>query len=396
MWVKSADTLKKVFEDSAKVAFQASKKIESCTLAYVVLGKAKLLSALHKQNVAKDANVKMVDFYARDFNDAKNKAAANKNAFVLLGKSEYLRAVGFFVLGGNLTDAVGVAIKNLSDVHLAVLLCRCIEGDEGPLLKQVVSDSLVPQLINDSEYLLASVLLWRTKRVAEAYALLFDPKTSHKLSLAKADEQPSGSGARHASFSPTWYYLLCEMRCKVEMLPHLPRCPRLRPHEVHRHLAYVLANLGATMLALEQLSVYRQQVLRRYRHADKPVASLALVLHGQLGFRCVHHVLADRLCRCLPLRNAGGKSGESSNRDRCWMGRSSSSHTGALLSVSARRLECWRVLGCTRNQSVLWGQKWPEALFDLSFSSTQSSSRCVAAWLFRSSPTASLIASTPR
>jgi hypothetical protein len=320
LWVQSLETLKKVYEDSAKVEFQKTKRIEACTVPYIALGKAKLLSALHKMKTSPDASSKMVDFYSRDFTDAKNKSASNKNAYVLMGKGEHLRAIGFYLLGGALSDAINVAIKNLNDVHLAVLLSRCIEGDDGPVLKQVVSESLVPQLLEDSEYLLASVLLWRTKRLGEAYAVLYDAKTCFKLSKQnkKSDEQSatrSGDardpsymsrlggtrGPRPASFSPAWYHLLCEMRCKVEMLPHLARCPRLRTHEVRRHLAYVLANLGATVLALEQLNMYRQQERRRQERRQLDPRPL---LDGPLKFlayRCVtERAFLHRCPSCVP------------------------------------------------------------------------------------------------
>ncbi len=44
--------------------------------------------------------VKLADFLNRDFKESKNKEAACKNAFVLLGQHRYEMAAAFFLLGG--------------------------------------------------------------------------------------------------------------------------------------------------------------------------------------------------------------------------------------------------------------------------------------------------------
>ena len=42
---------------------------------------------------------KLADFLSRNFNDAANRGAAAKNAFVLLGQHRYEMAAVFFILG---------------------------------------------------------------------------------------------------------------------------------------------------------------------------------------------------------------------------------------------------------------------------------------------------------
>ena len=44
-------------------------------------------------------NKKVADFLGRDFSDVKNRTAASKNAFVLLGKHRHELAAAFFILG---------------------------------------------------------------------------------------------------------------------------------------------------------------------------------------------------------------------------------------------------------------------------------------------------------
>ena len=49
--------------------------------------------------------VKLADFLNRDFNDSRNREAACKNAFVLLGQHRYEMAAAFFLLGVQLATS---------------------------------------------------------------------------------------------------------------------------------------------------------------------------------------------------------------------------------------------------------------------------------------------------
>jgi len=48
---------------------------------------------------------------------------------VLMSKKNYLLACAFFLLAGNLRDAVKIALDKLNDAVLAVLMARLIEKD---------------------------------------------------------------------------------------------------------------------------------------------------------------------------------------------------------------------------------------------------------------------------
>ena len=49
-------------------------------------------------------------------------------------------AAAFFLLGGSLKDAVSVCLKNMGDWQLAVALSRVVEGDDGPVLQDILNN----------------------------------------------------------------------------------------------------------------------------------------------------------------------------------------------------------------------------------------------------------------
>lgn len=57
------------------------------------------------------------------------KTTAEKNALVLMSKKNYMLSCAFFLLAGNLRDAVKVAIDKLRDPVLAVLMARLFEKE---------------------------------------------------------------------------------------------------------------------------------------------------------------------------------------------------------------------------------------------------------------------------
>jgi hypothetical protein len=65
----------------------------------------------------------MFNFLQRDFNQAKDKTAAIKNAFVLIDKKRYFHALAFFILGDQINDCVRISFDRLKDINLAYLFC---------------------------------------------------------------------------------------------------------------------------------------------------------------------------------------------------------------------------------------------------------------------------------
>lgn len=70
-------------------------------------------------------------------------------------------AAAFFLLGGSLKDAVNVVIKQLKDFQLAVAIARVVEqSNEGPILKEILSNTVVPIAFEAGNRYLASWAFW--------------------------------------------------------------------------------------------------------------------------------------------------------------------------------------------------------------------------------------------
>ena len=80
-----------------------------------------------------------------------------------IGHLEY--AAAFFLLGGALKDAVRVCLKKLGDVQLAIALARVVEGnDDGPVLQEILRETVVPLAFHDGNRWLASWAFWLIRR----------------------------------------------------------------------------------------------------------------------------------------------------------------------------------------------------------------------------------------
>ena len=90
--------------------------------------------------------------------EEKNKAAALKNAYVLLGKHQLELAIAFFLLGGDAASAISVCAKNLGDEQLALVICRLVEKHGGPLERHLISKFILPSAIERGDCWLASLM----------------------------------------------------------------------------------------------------------------------------------------------------------------------------------------------------------------------------------------------
>ena len=79
------------------------------------------------------------------------------------GRSNILAeyAAAFFMLGGYAKDAINVVLRNLQDWQLAFALARAVEGGlDGPLVKSIVSDTVLRRAFEGGHRWLASWGFW--------------------------------------------------------------------------------------------------------------------------------------------------------------------------------------------------------------------------------------------
>jgi len=65
-------------------------------------------------------------------------------------------AAAFFLLAGQLKDAVGVLSSQAGDLQLAITVARVYEGDDGPVLRQLLETTVLPRAVREGNRWLAT------------------------------------------------------------------------------------------------------------------------------------------------------------------------------------------------------------------------------------------------
>lgn len=73
-------------------------------------------------------------------------------------------AAAFFLLAGNLHDAVNVCAHQLQDLQLAIAIARVYEGDDGLVLRSLLEDKVLPQAALEGNRWLATWTFWMLGR----------------------------------------------------------------------------------------------------------------------------------------------------------------------------------------------------------------------------------------
>ncbi|KAI0082261.1 hypothetical protein K474DRAFT_1742410 [Panus rudis PR-1116 ss-1] len=293
IWLRSHETMKAHMELIARSQFLAGDNRDptQCSLFYFALGKVKLVHGLWRQaSWHKEYNV-MLKFLNNDFTQPRWRTAASKNAFALLSKRRFEYAAAFFLLGGSLKDAVNVCIKNLQDFQLAVAITRVVEqGDEGPVLAEILNNTVLPVAFKEGNRYLASWAFWLLRRrdlavrilvtplqdiartltvqvteIGEPHyddpslALLFAQLKSKTLQTAKGTSEISGR--TEFNFVLQMARVFCRMGCHVLALDIVRSWSFERPSVVVRDTRYRPPSPLTTRFALEPALRRRASIL---------------------------------------------------------------------------------------------------------------------------------------
>lgn len=153
-----------------------------CSLFYLALRKKNILQGLWRMahwNREQSATQKLL---ANDFREPRWQTAALKNAYALLGKRRFGKfpmvpfandtlssqnteyAATFFLLADHLRDAVHVCLNQVGDLQLAIAITRAYEGDDGPVLKEILETRVLPEAATDGNRWMASWAFWMLGR----------------------------------------------------------------------------------------------------------------------------------------------------------------------------------------------------------------------------------------
>ncbi|XP_068645001.1 uncharacterized protein [Aristolochia californica] len=196
-WFRDVTQLRTRIEKLARSQYLKKKDPKDCALLYLALNRLQVLAGLFK--ISKNEKDKpLVGFLARDFQEERNRAAALKNAYVLMGKHQLELAITFFILGGDPSSAVTICAKNLGDEQLALVICRLLEGYGGALERHLISEFLLPNAIKKRDHWLMSVFEWILGNYSKSFWSLLglqvdptDSKSNDPSSYASSLSDPN-------------------------------------------------------------------------------------------------------------------------------------------------------------------------------------------------------------
>jgi hypothetical protein len=185
LWITSPSTLKAVAERLSRAQFKRDKDPTQCALLYLCLDKRTTLTAMFKAV----KNETLHAFFSRDFGQEQHRVAALKNACVLLSQHRYQLAAAFFLLAGQVNDALDAVLNKMGDPMLAMFVARlCAKSDTGTLYNDAMS-MVVSKWQAEAEGLGACLVLWKLGRFSDALSSLAtsaETRTRDSLTLVQA------------------------------------------------------------------------------------------------------------------------------------------------------------------------------------------------------------------
>ncbi|CAH1958623.1 unnamed protein product [Acanthoscelides obtectus] len=137
-WIRNLTLLRQCVQILAKAAYQANEDPMDAALYYLALNKKSLLWGLYRSK----RDDRMTSFFSNNFSEDRWRKAALKNAYALLGKQRFEHAAAFFLLAGNLKDAVEICLNRLQDIQLAIIIVRLYKGDSEELMQLLYREIL--------------------------------------------------------------------------------------------------------------------------------------------------------------------------------------------------------------------------------------------------------------
>ncbi|KAI9674117.1 MAG: regulator of (H+)-ATPase in vacuolar membrane [Caeruleum heppii] len=177
MWMTDVSALRAQFEVIARNEYTKSdmKDPIDCSLYYMALKKKNVLVGLWRMAGWNREQRSTQRLLSNNFAEHRWKTAALKNAYALLGKHRFEYAAAFFLLADCPKDAVTVCINALGDLQLGIAVARVYEGDDGPVLKGVLKDLILPRAAREGNRWMASWAFWMLNRRDLAVGALLSP-----------------------------------------------------------------------------------------------------------------------------------------------------------------------------------------------------------------------------
>ena len=185
-WVRNRDKVVKLVDKLAMAIYRKTKNPTDATLWYILLNKKRILVSLLKVTKGKE---KVHKFMSRDFTEARHQNAARSNAVSLTSKHKYFNACAFWILAGNYEPAINIALQNLDDAHLALLIARLLWQDKEPeKFDDCLRNKILPAVSSKfhNNVWERHMILWMLRKPQEAVQV-FIPKDEEENACQMSD-----------------------------------------------------------------------------------------------------------------------------------------------------------------------------------------------------------------
>ncbi|KAF1813625.1 WD repeat protein-like protein [Eremomyces bilateralis CBS 781.70] len=255
MWMTDLNALRSQFEVIARNEFTKSEEKDpiDCSLYYLALKKKAVLVGLWRMATWCKEQGATSKLLSNNFNEARWKTAALKNAYALMGRRRFQYAAAFFLLADHLADAVSVLANRLQDMQLAIAVARVYEGDDGPVLRDFLLERVLPQAVTDGNRWLATWAFWMLNRRDKAVLALVTPLTT----LVSPPESPKLESRLFLTDDPALIVLYKQLREKS--LQTLRGAMSVSPRtewEFVLHTANLYTRMGCDLLALDLVKTW--------------------------------------------------------------------------------------------------------------------------------------------
>jgi hypothetical protein len=250
MWMTDLSALKAQFEVIARNEYTKTDERNpiDCSLYYIALKKKNVLLGLWRMAAWNKEQSSTQKLLSNNFQERRWKTAALKNAYALLGKRRFEYAATFFLLAGNLQDAVNVCAHQMQDLQLAIAVARVYEGDDGIVVRSLLEDKCLPLAALEGNRWLASWSFWMLKRRDMAVRVLISPV----YTLLDSPETPGLEAKSYLANDPALVVFYKHLREKtVQTLRGASKIPPRVEWEFVIQNARLYDRMGCDLLALD-------------------------------------------------------------------------------------------------------------------------------------------------
>ena len=177
-------------------------------------------------------------------------------------------AAAFFLLAGNLQDAVNVCTNQLDDLQLAIAVARVYDGDDSLVLRSLLEEKVLPQATFEGNRWLATWAFWMLGQRDMAVRVMISPI----YTLIDLPEAPNLQSKSYLSSDPALVVLYKQLRGKTSQA--LKGASKISPRAEWEFViqnARLYDRMGCDLLALD--------LVRNWEFLRQPVETIMNATH---------------------------------------------------------------------------------------------------------------------